>query len=124
MERQQAIIDYATAWSGQDAEEIAAAFARCWTAHSTYTDPITDTVVGIEGMVRLVLGMADQFPGYALRPTSTLDTHHDVGRFSWLMTAPAPIVVAGVDHGREMPGLDFITFTPDNRIAQIVGFFG
>ncbi|MEH0448062.1 MULTISPECIES: hypothetical protein [unclassified Streptomyces] len=124
MERQQAIADYAAAWSGDDAETIAAAFARCWTKDSTYTDTMTDTVMGIESMVRLVLGTAERYPGFTLRPTSGLDTHHGVGRFSWLMTAPDPIVAAGVDHGRELPGLDFVEFTPDNRIARIVGFFG
>jgi hypothetical protein len=124
MEREQAVAAYAAAWSETTAETIAAAFAKCWTAESTYTDTITDTLVGIDGMVRLVLGTGEQFPGFTLRPTSGLDTHHGVGRFSWVMSAPAPMVVAGVDYGLELPGLDFVEFTEDNRIARIVGFFG
>jgi hypothetical protein len=40
------------------------------------------------------------------------------------MTAPDTMVTAGVDYGREPPGLDFVEFTADNRIARIVGFFG
>jgi hypothetical protein len=40
------------------------------------------------------------------------------------MTAPAPIIAAGVDHGQELSGFDFVEFTPDDRIARIVGFFG
>ncbi|MCK2244530.1 MULTISPECIES: nuclear transport factor 2 family protein [unclassified Crossiella] len=124
MERQQAIAEYAAAWSGNDAETIAAAFARCWAPAGTYTDTVTDTVVGVEGMVQLILGMRAQYPGFTLRPTSALDTHHNVGRFSWLMTSPEPIVAAGVDYGRELPGVDFVEFAPDNRITRIVGFFG
>ncbi|MFF4099128.1 hypothetical protein [Streptomyces sp. NPDC001903] len=124
MERQRAIADYAAAWSADGAEAIAAALARCWTEESTYIDPVTDTVVGIKGMVELILGTAERFPGYALRATGGLDTHHGVGAFSWLMTAPEPMVVAGVDYGRELPGRDFVEFTPDDRIARIVGFFG
>ena len=85
---------------------------------------MTDTVVGVEGMAELVLGMAERYPGFALQATSGLDTHHGVGRFSWLMTAPDPIVAAGVNYGRELPGLDFVEFAPDNRISRIVGFFG
>ncbi|MFC5219760.1 hypothetical protein [Streptomyces coerulescens] len=80
--------------------------------------------MGVEGMVRLVLGTAERYPGFTLRPINGLDTHHGVGRFSWLMTAPGPIVAAGVNYGRELPGLDFVEFTADNRIARIVGFFG
>jgi hypothetical protein len=124
MERLQAIADYAAAWSGEDAETMAAAFAQCWAQDGAYTDPMTDTVVGIEGMVRFVPGTAERYPAFTLRPTSGLDTHHGVGRFSWLMTAPDPIVAVGVDYGRELPGLDFVEFTPDNRIARIVGLFG
>ncbi|MFD8492696.1 hypothetical protein [Amycolatopsis sp. NPDC059657] len=124
MERQQAIADYAAAWSGTDAETITAAFARCWTDESTYTDTVTDTIVGVEGMVQLILGTAHQYPGFTLRPTSDLDTHHNVGRFSWVMTTPTPMVVDGVDYGRELPGIDFVEFTSDNKIARIVGFFG
>ncbi|MCQ8194485.1 hypothetical protein [Streptomyces rugosispiralis] len=85
---------------------------------------MTDTTVGIEGMVQLVLSTAERYPGHTLRPTGGLDTHHGVGRFSWLMSAPDPIIAAGVNHGRELPELDFVEFTPDNRIARIVGFFG
>jgi hypothetical protein len=123
LERLQAIANYAAAWSGDDAETIAAAFARCWAQDGTYIDPMTDTVIGVEGMVSLVLDIAERYPGFTLRPTSGLDTHHIVGRFSWLMAAPDPIVAAGVDYGRELPGVDFVEFAPDNRISRIVGFF-
>jgi len=123
MKREQALANYSAAWNAPGAEAITAAFARCWTDRTTFTDTITNTIVGIAPMVQLVLDTAARYPGFTLHPVGDLDTHHTVGQFSWRMTAPDPIVAAGVDYGRELHGLDFVEFDADNRIARIVGFF-
>lgn len=88
-----------------------------------YVDPITDPVTGVDSMVDLILDFGRRFPGAALTPTGTPEFHHHVGRFGWVMTAPAPIVVGDIDHGHTLRGFDVVEFAPDQRIAGIVGFF-
>jgi hypothetical protein len=124
MNRQQAIGLYATAWAQRDGADIRGALEKCWADAGTYTDPITDQVTGIDDMVELILDFARRYPGAALQPTSGLDLHHNVGRFSWIMTAPEPIVAGEINYGNQFPGIDFVDFAADSRILRIVGFFG
>jgi hypothetical protein len=60
-----------------------------------------------------------------LQPTSALDAHGSYGRFAWVLLLPEPVTADAVVYGRELPGFDFVEFTPDGRrILRIVGFFG
>lgn len=123
MNRTEALGIYAHAWQLHTPEDIRATLDRCWTPTSTYTDPITDPVTGSAELAAVIMDFGSRFTGAALKPTSELDTHHDVGRFTWTMTAPEPIVVDGIYYGTEIPGLDFLEFAEDGRIARVVGFF-
>ncbi|MET3803176.1 hypothetical protein ABIB25_000160 [Nakamurella sp. UYEF19] len=124
MNRHEAVEQYAHAWARRDAAGIRASLGSCWADNGTYTDPITDPVTGVDGMVDLILDFAQRFPGAALQPTSGLDLHQHVGRFTWLMTAPSPIVADVVNYGTTLSGVDFVEFATDGRITGIVGFFG
>jgi hypothetical protein len=124
MDPQEAVKQYAHAWSLTTEADIRSALAECWAEDASYTDPMTDPVVGVDGLARHILGFTRQFPGATMAPTSGLDAHHLVGRFSWLMSSPTPIVADGVALGTALPGQDFVEFTEDGRIRRIVGFFG
>ena len=124
MDPQEAVKRYAHAWSLTTEADIRTALAECWAEDATYTDPSTDPVVGVDGLTEHILGFTRQFPDVTMAPTSGLDAHHLVGRFSWLMSSPTSIVADGVDLGTALPGQDFVEFTEDGRIRRIVGFFG
>jgi hypothetical protein len=124
MERNEALGHYAQAWTEQGESGIRAALERCWTPLSTYTDPMTDTVTGIEEFTKVIVGFPELFPGASLEPTSLPDIHHEVGRFTWLMRLPRPVTVDGVDYGPETEGMDYVEFDTTNRISRVVGFFG
>lgn len=116
---------YAAAWSATTRDAILTHLVPCWTAHSSYTDPMTPTATGPEALADVIQDFQAKFPGGQLRPTSVLDAHGPYGRFSWLMTLPAPVTIDGQTFGAELPGFDFVEFTPDGRhILRIVGFFG
>jgi SnoaL-like protein len=124
MDQQDAVKRYAHAWGLGDESEIREALTECWAADGTYVDPTTAPVVGVEGLTRHIAGFLEQFPGASLAPTSGLDGYGLVGRFSWVMSSPEPIVVDGVALGNSIPGQDFVEFAEDGKIRRIVGFFG
>lgn len=124
MNHQDTIKQYAQAWNLRTEADIRAALAECWADTGSYTDPATDPIVGVDALARHIHGFTQQFPDAALAPTSAVDTHHLVGRFSWVITSPTPMIAGGDDLGTEIPGLDFVEFTEDGRIQRIVGFFG
>jgi hypothetical protein len=123
--REAALAQYAGAWNRTTEAEIVAALKTCWTPTSTYTDPGTNTTHGPVELARAIMSFHKSLPGATLKPTSGLDTHHNVGRFSWRLTMPAPVVVNGVQQPQESDGFDFIEFSADGtKIMKIVGFFG
>ncbi|HEX6342522.1 nuclear transport factor 2 family protein [Umezawaea sp.] len=124
MDPQDAVKQYVHAWTLTDEADIRSALAGCWADDASYTDPSTDPVVGVEGLTRHILGFAEQFPDATMAPTSGLDAHHGVGRFTWLLSSPTSLVADGVDLGPALPGLDFVEFAEDGRIQRVVGFFG
>jgi len=116
---------YAAAWSKTTRRDILSALENCWTSSSTYTDPITDTTAGPEGLASAILQFHDRFLGGTLAPASALDVHHCFGRFCWRLTTPSPTEVNGVVYGEETEGFDFVEFSPDGKkILKVVGFFG
>jgi hypothetical protein len=124
MDPQETVKQYAHAWTRRTEDDIRSVLADCWADTGSYSDPTTDPIVGIDALARLIHGFNQQFPDATLAPTSAVDTHHLVGRFSWVITSPTPMVADGVDLGTEIPGLDFVEFAEDGRIQRIVGFFG
>lgn len=119
MHRNKLIFHYGTAWSKTTDAGIRSSLNEFWTPASTYTDPITDAVTGFDEMVAHVLAFPRQFPGFSLGPTSALDSHHHVGRFSWLMQADGNIHANGIDYGTTLEGFDYVEFagTGSSRLS-------
>ncbi len=114
---------YALAWAAQEPADIRAALTSCWDPQGRYVDPITNPVTGVEAMVEHLVAFGRQFPGATLTSTGDLQLHHDVGRFGWVMAAPSPIVLGGVDYGRRVTGFDVVEFAVDHRMTRVIGFF-
>ena len=114
---------YARAWSLADDAAIRAELERCWTEHSSYLNPFTDIVCGIDALTRLILDFPVMFPQASVHGTTLPDLHHDVARFSWRLRSSAPIRVLGRDFGLSVEGQDYVQFAPDGRIRRVVAFF-
>ncbi|HEX2809360.1 MAG TPA: hypothetical protein VHN80_24615 [Kineosporiaceae bacterium] len=122
-DRQAALTAYGRAWTLTDEAAIRSQLERCWTERSTYVNPFTDTLCGIEGLIRLILDFPVMFPQATVRGTSVPDLHHDVARFSWRLRSSAPIRILGRDFGTSVDGQDYLQFDPDGRIRRVIAFF-
>lgn len=124
MDREQVLSSYGQAWGLQEELDIRAALARCLSASTTYQNPLTDTVRGIEGLTNLILDFPVMFPGASLRPTSPPEIHHDVACFPWQLSSTARIRIQGHDYGKTLEGIDVVEFGGDDRILRVTAFFG
>jgi hypothetical protein len=124
MDRSQTLDAYSRAWMQSSTETICACLAECWTSGSTYANPFTDIISGVEGLTSLIMDYPLIFPDAVVTPTCEPDEHHAVARIAWLLSSTAPIRVLGRDFGHEMPGMDVVEFDADNRIRRVTSFFG
>ncbi|MGW1432431.1 nuclear transport factor 2 family protein [Streptomyces sp. NPDC002431] len=109
-----AVERYFTAWNATGAEETAKAVAAAFTEDATYTDPLAE-VSGHEGLVALICGAQQQFPGFSFRPCGTPDGHHALARFGWEL-------VSAADGSVPVAGFDVIVLADDGRISSVSGF--
>ena len=122
--RADAVAAYEHAWSLSDEAAIGVELERCWTAHSTHVTPLTDVIIGIDALTRLILDIPVMFPGAHVRATSPADFHHDAARFAWQLESTARIRMLGQDFGFQVEGLDYLEFDRQDRICRVVAFFG
>ncbi|MFE7463814.1 nuclear transport factor 2 family protein [Streptomyces sp. NPDC057499] len=110
----EAVQRYFTAWNATGEEETAKAVAAAFTEDATYTDPLAE-LSGHDGLVALIGGAQQQFPGFEFRPTGSPDGHHTLARFGWELVSVA-------DGSAPVAGSDVITLADDGRIASVSGF--
>jgi hypothetical protein len=122
--RAEAVAAYERAWLLPDEATIGVELERCWTASSTHVTPLTDVIVGIDALTRLILDLPAIFPGAHVRATSPADFHHDAARFAWQLESRAPIRMLGHDFGFQVEGLDYLEFDRQDRISRVVAFIG
>ena len=124
VDSEQVLAAYVRAWGHREEPDIRGELERCWTPDSTYVNPLTDVIRGLEGLVSLILDLPVIFPGAEFRPTSPADIHHDVAYFTWRLTSSTRIRMLGRDYGTTVDGVDFVQFAPDGHIRRINAFFG
>jgi hypothetical protein len=107
------IEQYVGAWNGEGLDEFKAAFAECWAADATYTDPNYELVAGVDGIAGLAQGSLEKFPGRKFHVLKSPDYHHNAGRYTWSVDLP--------DESRE--GFDYFEFNQAYKITRIVSFF-
>jgi hypothetical protein len=122
--RAEAVAAYERAWLLRDEAAIGVELERYWTANSTHVTPLTDVIIGIDALTRLILDVPVMFPGAHVRATSPTDFHHDVARFAWQLQSTAPIRMLGQDFGFQVDGFDYLEFDPQDRISRVVAFIG
>jgi hypothetical protein len=109
-----AVARYFEAWNAGEPEELAKAVAAAWATDGSYTDPLAD-VSGHDQIAAVITAAHGQFPGFAFRPTGTVDGHHDTARFSWELVSEA-------DGSAPVAGFDVITLDAEGRIRSVLGF--
>ncbi len=105
---------YLSAWNAEGDEAIAKAVAEALTEEATYTDPVAD-VAGHQGIAATIADCHEQFPGFSLQLTGSVDGHHNVARFSWELVSKA-------DGSSPVAGFDVITLAEDGRVSSVIGF--
>jgi hypothetical protein len=106
---------YLAVWNEPDPAKRSAAIATLWTVDGSLTDPLS-AAKGWSQIEAVIAGGREQLPGYVLRLTGPVDTHHNVARFGW---------AAYPEGGGEPPvvGFDVATATDDGKLADVYGFF-
>ncbi|GAA3988456.1 nuclear transport factor 2 family protein [Mucilaginibacter dorajii] len=111
---EETIKQYVASWNVKGAEAIKAAFAKCWAADATYTDPNYENVSGVDGISALCVGSHEIAPGRIFHVHTLPDHHHNVALYTWTVDIP----------GKETKGgTDYIEFDAEGKIARLVSFF-
>jgi hypothetical protein len=114
LDRLAVIQHYTAAWAETDRAQQRAQLAHCWTPESTYEDPQTPAVRGVEALLDVIAGFHQALPGARLCLNSALEEYHQVGRFHWRLLQP---------DGLTSYGSDFVEFNEHNHLVRVVGFF-
>lgn len=108
------IRQYVAAWNNENLEEFKTAFAQCWAADATYTDPNFELVTGVDGIAGLAQASLELIPVRTFYISAQPDYHHNAGRYIWKVDLP----------GETREGFDYFEFNEENKITRLVSFFG
>ena len=103
---------YIASWNETDAERRLALVAETFTDDARYLDPLMSGE-GVDGIAAMIGAAQSQFPGHRFELTFGPDTHNDVVRFAWSLTA---------GNGPVARGTDFATVAEDGRLRNVTGF--
>lgn len=103
---------YVNAWNNHTLAEFKAAFAECWAADATYTDPNYD-IAGLDAIAGLAQISLEKIPGRTFSVLTQPEHHHNVGRYNWQVHLP---------EGTK-DGFDYFEFNSEFKITRIVSFF-
>jgi hypothetical protein len=104
---------YVASWNNNNLREFKAAFAECWAADATYTDPNFELVKGVEGIAGLAQSSLEKIPIRKFNVITKPEYHHNVGRYNWNVVLPEEI----------KEGFDYFEFNDEHKITRIVSFF-
>jgi SnoaL-like domain len=107
------IDDYLACWNETDSTARRELIAKTWAEDASYVDPLVDAH-GHDAIDAAIAAAQDQFPGHVFSLAGSVDTHHDVARFSWGLGrfGDDPLVL----------GSDIASVGRDGRLARVVGF--
>src|SRR5664279_6128146 len=97
MDRDRALDAYERAWSEPDEDKVRDWIQECWSSDSTYVNPLTDLVRGVDGLARLILDYRDIFPDVDIRPCAPVDIVEQHARWPWRLSSTVRIRMLGKD---------------------------
>lgn len=104
---------YLAAWNEPDATARQNLLRQVWADEGRYTDPQSDGQ-GRDALDQIIGRLHRKVNGVHFSLDGTIDHHHQVVRFAWIMTQP---------DGSRLYGMDFGEIADDGRLNRIVGFF-
>jgi hypothetical protein len=107
------ITKYVAAWNNNTPEEFKVAFAECWAADGTYTDPEFELIQGVDGIAALAVESLKRVPSRKFSVYTQPEHHHNSGRYNWQVHLPEGDKV----------GFDYFEFNNEFKITRIVSFF-
>jgi len=108
-----AVSIYTSAWNEADRESILEKLSQCLAPEVSYTDNITDTIVGLDALTDFILSSYEHMGPRSFHLMAEPNNHHQTALYRWLAVR---------DNGFPMDGLDFAEFDSEYRITRIVGF--
>jgi hypothetical protein len=111
---EQIILTYTSAWNETDLEAIRKKIDQCWSVEGTYTDKMTDTLIGRDAITELIIRSYEQMGSRNINLLAEPEIHHYSGRFFWVLIPP---------EGYPVKGMDYFEFNEQNLITRIIGFF-
>jgi hypothetical protein len=111
---EQLINRYIDVWNERAADRRATGLAEIWAADGSYVDPLV-SADGRDQIAATIDGVQRQFPDFSFRLTGTVDAHHNLVRFSWVL---------GPDGAGEAPiaGSDVAVLAADGKLRDVHGF--
>ncbi len=106
---------YFDMWRSTDAADRADLVARVFTAEGRHVDQHADAS-GHDGLVEMITGVHEGFPGFQMARTSGIDRFGDQLRFAWELN--------GADGSPIVAGLDVAELSADGRLQRVTGFWG
>ncbi len=106
---------YLAAYCEPDAARRATMVADAWSDGGSLFDPPFEGT-GHEALCDLTDVVLHHYPAHTFRRTTTVDLHHDRGRYGWVLVDPSGTAA--------VTGTDFARFDPEGKLMEIVGFFG
>jgi hypothetical protein len=111
----EATIDrYLVMWNEADDAIRSDQACAVWVDDGRLVDPLIEAV-GPDQIAAAIGELRDEMPGHSLTRTTVVDAHHSHARFSWTVNDP--------DGAVAVAGIDVVTFAPDGRIQNAIGFF-
>jgi SnoaL-like domain len=109
------VMRYHDAWNEHDDARRLATLREIWADDGFYVDPeIPEGVIGPEALSAFIARSVEDYPGLSVAATTTPAVQCDRGWYGWTATA---------DDGQSFPGIDFIEFATDGRIARLTNFY-
>ncbi|MCW2598248.1 MAG: hypothetical protein JWM02_77 [Frankiales bacterium] len=104
---------YLASWNDIDPTSRRRAIDTLWTEDGSYVDPLA-SVQGREQIDATIAAVQEQFPGLVFRLAGSVDSHHDVCRFTWELgpQGAEPMVV----------GFDVAVTDGKGRLQSVTGF--
>ncbi|MFL6204274.1 MAG: nuclear transport factor 2 family protein [Acidimicrobiales bacterium] len=106
---------YFDLWRTADPAERADLVGRVFTPEGRHVDQHADAR-GHDGLVEMIAGVHEGFPGFQMARTSGIDRFGDQLRFAWKLD--------GADGTPIVAGIDVAELAPDGRLQRVTGFWG
>ena len=110
----QVIQQYVAAWGEANEASRLALLHSCYEDACVYSDPSV-SLPNIQALTAYLADLHRRFPGCRVNRECEMDTYSEYARFHWNWSLGDGTV--------RRKGIDFVRFSPANRLREVVGFF-